>query len=239
MREWSITPDPVGNGSPHEMPRFKVASALLTNGEVCVIGVPGEKGSKLSVDGLNLRAENITNSTDLAATLMARLSTDARVLSSGKFELQAQGYPLSKVPTFNLDLSSTDIDLGELRDIIAKAVDIDVRHGVAGLYVEAAAADGYIRGYAKPVFDHFELEPPARSGLAAHIKVLTAKVLAWFFTNKRQGSDRNAPGFRRRLRRSPPQHHRWRARIHPQRLQHRGTGVTGAGRRPSDQAAGP
>jgi membrane protein len=117
---------------------------------------------------------------------MARLTTDARVLASGKFQLQAQGYPLAKVPTFNADLSSSNIDLSELRNIIEKAIGIDVRSGVAGLYVEAAAADGYIRGYAKPVFDHLELEPPPHSGLVAQAKASVARALAWIFKNKRK-----------------------------------------------------
>jgi hypothetical protein len=153
-----------------QLPRFKVASAILTDGEVRVVGAPGERDAEVSVDRLNLCAENITNSTELAPTLMAKLSADACLLSSGTFQLQAQGYPLAKVPTFNADLSSSDIDLSVLRDIIQKAVDIDVRHGIAGLYVEAAAADGYVSGYAKPVFDHLELEPPVHSGFFARLK---------------------------------------------------------------------
>jgi len=169
-----------------QLPRFKLSSALLTDGEIRVAGLPGEKGAEVSIDHLNLCAENITNSTDLTPTLMARLTTDARVLASGKFQLQAQGYPLAKVPTFNADLSSSDIDLSRLRNIIEKAVGIDVRGGVAGLYVEAAAADGYIRGYAKPVFDHLELEPPAHSGFVAHTKASMARALAWIVKNKRK-----------------------------------------------------
>src|SRR3984893_14063368 len=169
-----------------QLPRFKLLLALLTDGEIRVADLPGEKGAEVSIDRLNLRAENITNSTDLAPTLMARLTTDARVLASGKFQLQAQGYPLAKVPTFNADLSSSNIDLSELRNIIEKAIGIDVRSGVAGLYVEAAAADGYIRGYAKPVFDHLELEPPPHSGLVAQAKASVARALAWIFKNKRK-----------------------------------------------------
>jgi hypothetical protein len=169
-----------------QLPRFKLSSAVLTDGEIHVAGIPGEKGAEVSIDRLNLWAENITNSTDLAPTLLAKLTTDARVLASGKFQLQAQGYPLAKVPTFNADLSSSDIDLSKLRNIIEKAVSVDVRSGVAGLYVEAAAADGYIRGYAKPVFDHLELEPAPHSGFAAHIKARAARALTWIFKNKRK-----------------------------------------------------
>ena len=37
-----------------QLPRFKVASAILTGGEVRVAGVPGERGAEVSVDRLNL-----------------------------------------------------------------------------------------------------------------------------------------------------------------------------------------
>jgi hypothetical protein len=67
-------------------------------------------------------------------------------------------------------------------------VEIDVRHGIAGLYLEAAAADGYIRGYAKPVFDHLELDPAVHSGFFARLKVWAAKAVAWLVTNKPYGA---------------------------------------------------
>ena len=167
-----------------QLPRFKISSVLATDGAISVVGAPGEKDEEVAVDRLNLRAENITNSTALAPTLMARLTADARLFSSGACQMQAQGYPLAKMPTFNADLSSSGIDLSLLRNIIQKVAGIDVRHGTAALYVEAAAADSYISGYAKPVFDHLELEPPAHSGFLARLKVWAAKAMTWLITNK-------------------------------------------------------
>jgi hypothetical protein len=73
-----------------QLPRFKIASVLLTDGAISVVGAPGEKDEEVAVDCLNLRAENITNSTALASTLMARLTAEARLLSSGACQLQAQ-----------------------------------------------------------------------------------------------------------------------------------------------------
>ncbi|MBV8360193.1 MAG: YihY family inner membrane protein [Deltaproteobacteria bacterium] len=169
-----------------QLPRFQVASAILSDGDIRIAGFPGESGSELSIKHLNVRAENITNSAELIGTMMSHLSADASVLDSGRVQLQAQGYPLAKVPTFNADLSSSDIDLSALRNIIENAVNITVRRGVADLYVEAAAADGYIRGYAKPVFDHLELESPAPSGFLVRLKASAAKALTWLIKNKRK-----------------------------------------------------
>jgi hypothetical protein len=41
---------------------------LLTDGAISLVGAPGEKDVGVGVDHLNLRAENITNSTALAPT---------------------------------------------------------------------------------------------------------------------------------------------------------------------------
>lgn len=43
-----------------QLPRFKIASVLLTDGAISVVGAPGEKDEEVAVDRLNLRAENIT-----------------------------------------------------------------------------------------------------------------------------------------------------------------------------------
>ena len=167
------------------LPRFKI-SILLINGAIRIISMHGETAREVFVDRLNLRAEDITNSMSLAPTLMARLNADARLLSSGSFRLQAQGYPLAKVPTFNLDLSSSGVDLSVLRGLIQKVAEIDVRHGTADLYVEAAAADGYVSGYVKPIFDHLELEAPAHSSFFTRVKAAATKSFAWLLTNKRR-----------------------------------------------------
>jgi hypothetical protein len=68
-----------------QLPRFKLSSALVTDGEIRVAGLPGEKGAEVSIEHLNLCAENITNSTDLAPTLMARLTTDAQCWPRASF----------------------------------------------------------------------------------------------------------------------------------------------------------
>ena len=77
-------------------------------------------------------------------------------MANGNLEMRAEGYPFAQQPTFNIDFQTSNIDLTEVRDIIEHNVEIDVRRGIVNLYVEAAAADGYVQGYAKPIFDHLE-----------------------------------------------------------------------------------
>jgi membrane protein len=169
-----------------QLPHFKVASATVRDGEVRIAGLTGQNGTELSIQHLNIRAENIANSDRLKTNSMARVSADAGLPGSGTFQLQAQGYPLAKVPTFNADLSSRDIDLTALQELIESAVDVKVRRGFADLFVEAAAANGYIRGYAKPIFDKLELEEPQHRSFFVRLKAFASKTLVWLFKNKRK-----------------------------------------------------
>ena len=169
-----------------QLPAFRLTSAVLTDGEVHLQGIAGQNGADIRIDRLNLYLDNVTNSTELAPTLLAKASCNARVMATGNLELQAQGYPLAQVPTFNVDFQTSNIDLTEIRTIIEKNVEIDVRRGIVDLYVEAAAADGQIQGYAKPIFDHLELETPKHSSFAGTMKAWAAEAVAKLGKNKRK-----------------------------------------------------
>lgn len=88
---------------------------------------------------------------------MAKALCRARVMANGNLQLRAEGYPLSQVPTFNLDFQTRNVDLTEVRSLIENHIEIYVHRGIVDLFIEAAAANGYIQGYAKPIFDHLEL----------------------------------------------------------------------------------
>jgi membrane protein len=168
----------------NQLPAFRLSSAIVTDGEVRLQGIPGQNGADIRIDRLNLSLENITNSTKIAPTLMAKASCKARVMSNGNLELRAEGYPLAQVATFNADFQTSNIDLTEVRTLIEKNAEIDVRRGIVGLYLEAAAADGQIHGYAKPIFDHLELEPAEHIRFAGKIKAWAAEAVANLGKNK-------------------------------------------------------
>jgi membrane protein len=167
-----------------ELPAFRLSSVVVTDGEVHLQGVPGQNGADVRIDRLNLSLENITNSIKIAPTLMATAYCKARVMSDGNLALRLEGYPLADLPTFNADFQTSNIDLTEVRSLIEKNAEIAVRQGIVDLYLEAAAADGQIHGYAKSIFDHLELETPRHSGFAGKLKAWAAEAIAKLGKNK-------------------------------------------------------
>jgi membrane protein len=167
-----------------QLPAFRISSAVLADGEVHVRGMSGQDGADIRIDHVKLYLDNVTNSTRLASSLMAKVACTARVMASGNLELRAEGYPFAQAPTFNADCQITNIDLTEVRSLIEKRIEIDVRRGIVDLFTEAAAADGYIQGYAKPIFDHLEIEPPKNSGFTTSIKAWVAAAVVKLGKNK-------------------------------------------------------
>jgi membrane protein len=167
-----------------QLPPFRISSAVLTDGEVRAKGVSGQNDADISIDHLNLYLNNVTNSTRLAPSLMASAACKARVMTNGSLELRAEGYPLAPAPTFNLDLQVTNVDLTEVRGLIEDRIEIDVRRGTLDFFTEAAAADGGIQGYAKPIFDHLEIVAPKASSFTTRIKAWAVEALAGLGKNK-------------------------------------------------------
>ena len=170
-----------------QLPAFRLSSAVVAGGEVHLQGIPGQDGTDLRIDRLNLSLVNITNNLKVAPTLMATAAGTARVMADGELALRVEGYPLAEPPAFDLDFQTSKVDLTSFRSLIEHYADVSVRRGIADLYVEAAAKDGYIEGYAKPIIDHLELEPPpARRGWMARLKAWSAKAAVKLGKNKRK-----------------------------------------------------
>ena len=74
----------------------------------------GQDGADIRIDHVKLYLDNVTNSTRLASSLMAKVACTARVMASGNLESRAEGYPFAQAPTFNADCQITNIDLTEV-----------------------------------------------------------------------------------------------------------------------------
>lgn len=167
-------------------PAFKIIAAALTDGEIHLVGIQGQNGTDIRVDRLDLALDNITNSLAIAPTLMAKAVCSARIMATGKLYFRAEAYPLADQPTFNLDFQTENVDLTEVRNVIESNIEIDVRRGNLALYLEAAAANGYVQGYVKPIFDHLEIDPPGPSTFLEKLKAWAAKLVVKVGKNKRK-----------------------------------------------------
>ncbi|MBV9080782.1 MAG: YihY family inner membrane protein [Elusimicrobia bacterium] len=167
-----------------KLPPIRIDHIGIHGGEVHVQGVPGQGGSDLRAENLNVRVENITNSINVAPSLAARLHADAHILGAGRFRLDGRAFPLADSPTFEVDVALRDVDLTELSDLSRARVATELRSGQLSLVAEAAAAEGRIRGYAKPLIEHLET---ARDGGDGAVQGAVLRNIARLLRNAETG----------------------------------------------------
>jgi membrane protein len=168
------------------LPSFRISSAAIVDGKVRLRGLAGPTGENIEARQINIRLKNLTNSPQGGAGAMASASSVADVMSGGKLECNARGFPLATSPTFNLDFQTRNIDLPELRSLIEKTTNVTVEEGTLDLYAEAVSADGNIRGYINPVFDHLELGESRDRSVVGKIKNGLTRMLVSLLKNRRR-----------------------------------------------------
>jgi membrane protein len=165
-------------------PAFRLSSVRLSDGAVRLSGLGGANDTGILIDRLDCQFQNVTNMPVSVLTTTATCS--GRVMATGSLRFRAEGHPLAPTPAFKGEFKSIDIDLEEIRAIIKKNIEIDVRSGKADLYVEATAENGQIQGYAKPVFDHLEFEPSSKRGSSGRLRAYLIRVGLYLGRNKRK-----------------------------------------------------
>lgn len=167
-----------------ELPNITLLRAMVEHGDLRVSAIPDMEGVELHVANLNASIENLTNNPRAVENALAQAVCTADVMDTGDLAVHLEGYPLVYPPVFDADLIVKQIDLVPLRSLLAKYVPVDILNGVADLFVEAGAAHGNLKGYAKPVLDHVRVEPLKDAGFGRKVKggVLTAA--SWIGRNR-------------------------------------------------------
>ena len=140
-----------------QMMPFQINVSIF-HGEAYLRGLPGQDGANVRARDINIQIKNVTNSKKLSGTMMAFVECHMRVMSRGYLTLQASGYPLAAPPVFNLDFKLEDLDLSELKPIVRHFTGLDLKQGILEAYAEAAAKEGHLQGYIKPVLDRLVVD---------------------------------------------------------------------------------
>jgi hypothetical protein len=125
----------------------------VINGEVHYRDFYSKPKVDLAIDKIELLATNLTNSSKLSKTLVARLQMNARVFKSGTLVVKANIDPEPDRATFDLGATITPIPLTTLNDFTRAYAAFDFQKGTFAVATELAAKDGHIEGYIKPIFD--------------------------------------------------------------------------------------
>jgi hypothetical protein len=138
--------------SPLEINRFTVNDGRLAFRDFSA-GGPGD----LFVDDIDLRVENLRAVREGDSALPSPVRLAGTSIGGGKVSAEGAMNILKDIPDFDYDIKLEHADLTAMNDFARKHAGVDFEGGVLDIYVEAAAKDGAVTGYVKPLATGVEM----------------------------------------------------------------------------------
>lgn len=131
---------------------FRVDRAEIVDGEIHFRTFHTEPRVNVWLSEVQATLSNLTNVADSTDPLMARVKARGTAMEDGKFELDMRFDPSSYRPAFTLAARLLDVDVTKLHSLTRAYGDFDFEAGWFDFAAEVTAQNGFVSGYAKPLF---------------------------------------------------------------------------------------
>lgn len=132
---------------PIEINHFQVI-----NGKFSYAQFSEDPNIDLVMEHIYLIATNLRNVERTEGTLPSTVHATAVSFGGGSVLLNGRIDVMKKIPDLDMEFSLKNADVTALNETSLKFAGVDFASGTFELYAEAAIADGYIKGYIKPMF---------------------------------------------------------------------------------------
>jgi hypothetical protein len=139
-----------------ELMPLKINRFEITRGEVHFMNFHSSPEVDIYMDSIYVVASNLTNVNREEERLPSTVFASANIYD-GTMVMNMKLDPLNSVPTFDLNAELSSVDLTNLNEFLKAYGKFDVQKGTIGIYTEAAAKEGKISGYTKPVIKDLDV----------------------------------------------------------------------------------
>ncbi len=177
-KEWQ---DIVNELMPLKLNRFEIVE-----GEIHYLDYYSSPKVDVFTSNIYILAENLSNVTD-STNLLPSTVTGSAEIYGGKAKLNMKLDALNKTPTFDMNAEMIGLNLVEVNDFLKAYGKFDVQKGTFGVYTEAAAKDGKIIGYTKPIIkdlDVIEWKDEKEDPLGQKLLESVVGLGGWIFKNR-------------------------------------------------------
>ena len=176
-KKWT---DVVKKLMPLKLNRFEIH-----NGEIHYRNFHSSPKFDVFAKNVHILAENLTNANKNKEALPGSVKTTADVYG-GTAYVTMKINPLNDQPTFDAKAELKNLELNKVNNFILAYAKFDIKQGNLSIYTEAAAKDGLIKGYTKPIIKELKVinwerdkDQPLKIAWEAIISGVT-----WVFKNK-------------------------------------------------------
>ncbi len=127
------------------------------NAKVAFVELQKDPNIDLHINNIELVADNLRNVVGADRTLPSSITATGVTVGQGSMKLDGKVNLVKEIPDMDLSLSIEDGDVTALNNFTRPYAGIDFESGTFGLYSEVAIADGYMKGYLKPLLTDTKL----------------------------------------------------------------------------------
>jgi hypothetical protein len=135
----------------------KINKITVRDGTVHFRNFASEPPVDVYLRDVQATVRNLTNSEDLGGDMVAHADLRARAMERGRIQAKAAIDPYSDRPSFDVDVSATNVALTDWNDFFRAYAGVDVQRGALRLYGELQAKDGRFDGYVKPFLENVDV----------------------------------------------------------------------------------
>jgi hypothetical protein len=164
-----------------EIMPLRINRFTFTNSEVHYRDFHSKPKVDVKMKEVNIVATNLTNVQDETDLLPASATASAQFYG-GKTTVNVKLNPFSKTPVFDLNAEMKGLNLTDINDFLEAYGNFEVHKGELNVYTEAAAKEGKIKGYVKPIVKDLDVV----QGKGNILKVVWEAIVgvsAWLFKN--------------------------------------------------------
>ena len=134
-----------------------INTLTVRNGKIAFVEITPNPTIDLHLKNLNLEATNLRNVARTKKELPSTLTATATSIGNGTVEVKGKLDLVKEIPDIDISTSLKGAQATALNDFAKHYAGIDFNEGVFELYSEVAIADGYMKGYVKPILQNGKL----------------------------------------------------------------------------------
>ncbi|MBV2247668.1 MAG: DUF748 domain-containing protein [Lentimicrobium sp.] len=132
----------------------------ITNGTLAFKEVTVQPPIDLSICRFNLTADNLRMVKGKEHTLPSPISATGTSIGGGQLSIDGKVNLIREIPDTDISFTLEKVDITALNPFAQQYAKIDFKQGEFNFFSEVAIADGYLKGYLKPLMTNVELVEP-------------------------------------------------------------------------------